>query len=162
LTCTLRAGPPVLLRSFALAFEELSRTSDRQRLLQFVRRWLYDHKRGYIAKASRSSNTGPSFCRHFRQYNQAPLTTNGHVKTPKRAAFAAHRRAIVFSRLPVRSACLPMFLWTKYWHFWHGNQGYPAIAPLFTKAALSSISTRPILTMVKRPRRWLCQSSTEI
>jgi hypothetical protein len=41
---------------------ELSRTSDRQRLLQFARRWLYDHKqiiprerelRGYIAKAIR-------------------------------------------------------------------------------------------------------------
>jgi hypothetical protein len=41
---------------------ELSRSSDRQRLLQFARRWLYDHKqiiprerdlRGYIAKAIR-------------------------------------------------------------------------------------------------------------
>jgi hypothetical protein len=41
---------------------ELSRTSDRQRLLQFARRWLYDHKqiiprerelRAYIAKAIR-------------------------------------------------------------------------------------------------------------
>jgi hypothetical protein len=41
---------------------ELSRTSDRQRLLQFARRWLYDYKqiiprerelRGYIAKAIR-------------------------------------------------------------------------------------------------------------
>ena len=41
---------------------ELSRTSDRQRLLQFARRWLYDQKqiiprerelRGYIAKAIR-------------------------------------------------------------------------------------------------------------
>jgi hypothetical protein len=41
---------------------ELSRTSDRQRLLQFARRWLHDHKqiiprerdlRGYIAKAIR-------------------------------------------------------------------------------------------------------------
>jgi uncharacterized protein DUF4158 len=45
---------------------ELSRTSDRQRLLQFARRWLYDHKqiiprerelRGYIAKAIRQHET---------------------------------------------------------------------------------------------------------
>jgi hypothetical protein len=46
-------------------------------------------------------------------------------KSPKRAAFAEHRTAIVFSRLPVRPAFLPMFLWIKYRHFWHGNQGYP-------------------------------------
>ena len=45
---------------------ELSRTSDRQRLLQFTRRWLYDHKqiiprerqlRAYIAKAIRQHET---------------------------------------------------------------------------------------------------------
>ena len=25
----------------------------------------------------------------------------------------------------MRPVFLPMFLWTKYRHFWHGNQGYP-------------------------------------
>jgi hypothetical protein len=61
--------------------------------------------------------SGSKITRHWR--------LNGSSKTPKRAAFAAHRTAIVFSRLPVRPAFLPMFLWTKYRHSWHGNQGYP-------------------------------------
>jgi hypothetical protein len=41
------------------------------------------------------------------------------------ATFAANRKAIIFSRLPMYPVFSPMFSWTKYRHFWHGNQGYP-------------------------------------